>query len=65
MCRGMISGGLGDERERAPLDSGRRGRINPLAGACWGFLRLLPEGQCECQAVGKSSHADIRTLWLL
>lgn len=20
MCRGMISGGLGDERERAPLD---------------------------------------------
>lgn len=37
MCRGMISGGLGDERERAPLDCGRRGRVNPLAGARWGF----------------------------
>lgn len=29
-----------------------------LAGV---YLRLPPQGQCECQAVGKGSHADSRT----
>lgn len=80
VCRGMISGGLGDERARAsqrvrerkneaPLDCARQRRINPLAGARRGFCarrrRADVNVKRSSRAVGKDSHARIKTRWPL